>query len=130
MTDGRKTTDNPSSRRASKNPTASDLGTLLGNAGAEQPPAVNPVIPEAPPVPSLAVTGVVLGDPTSGNPRNVAILRSGAGEERRFVSVGDYVGNGYTVVAVHADGVEIQDKAGNRRVTIKLGQPGDNARAN
>lgn len=107
----------------------SRLADLLGpgsNAGAT---AVRPVEIESPPAPALVVTGVVLGDPTSGNPRNVAILRGNSSEERRFVSVGDYVGNGYTVVAVHADGVEIQDKAGNRRVTIKLGQPGDNARA-
>lgn len=106
------------------------LGDLLGNAGKAQDASAKPVEMGPPPAPTLAVTGVVLGDPTSGNPRNVAILRANNGEDRRFVSVGDYVGNGYTVVAVHADGVEIQDKAGNRRVTIKLGQPGDNARAN
>ena len=84
--------------------------------------SVNPV-EVAPEAPDLNVTGIVLGDPTTGNPRNVAILRAKSGDERRFVSVGDYVGNGFTVVAVHADGVEIKDKAGNRRVTIKLGQP-------
>lgn len=90
---------------------------------------VRPVDPGPPPVPELVVTGVVLGDPTSGNARNVAILRSPNGEERRFVSAGDYVGNGYTVVAVYADGIELKDKAGNRRVTIKLGQSGDKTRA-
>ncbi len=106
----------------------SSLGSLLGNAGATQG-TIKPVELEPAPVPTLVVTGVVMGDSTVSNPRNIAILRGSSGEERRFVSVGDYVGNGYTVVAVHADGVEIQDKAGNRRVTIKLGQPGDNARA-
>jgi hypothetical protein len=86
---------------------------------------------EVPP-PDLTVTGVVLGDLSTGVTRNVAILRGkGQGEEdRRFVSVGDPVGNGFRVAAVNADGVDLEDSAGNRRVTLRLGKSGEDVRAN
>ena len=73
-----------------------------------------PVVLPPPPPPAFTVTGVVRGD------RNVAILRGGPdGDERRFVRAGDLIGNGFKVIAVRADGVEIQ--SGDRRVTLKLG---------
>lgn len=87
------------------------------------------VLPPAPP-PDMVVTGVVLGDVSNGAARNVAIMRGKGGDgkdERRFVSVGDPLGNGFTVTAVHADGVDIKDKT--RNITLKLGSAGDNARA-
>jgi len=93
-------------------------------------PASSPMPVDVPP-PDLTVTGVVLGDLSTGVTRNVAILRGKGGEEdRRFVSVGDPVGNGFRVAAVNADGVDLEDSAGNRRVTLRLGKSGEDVRAN
>jgi hypothetical protein len=91
--------------------TAGGPGGLRG-PGPETAANVVPPAPLAPP--AYTVTGVVRGD------EDIAILRSGAGDgERRFVRPGDPVGNGFKVIAVHADGVEIG--SGDRRVTLKLG---------
>jgi hypothetical protein len=93
-------------------------------------PNGGPIVLPPPEPPEMVVTGVVLGDLSSGAARNVAIMRGKSAkgeEERRFVSVGDPLGNGFTVTAVHADGVDIKDKT--RRITLKLGSAGDNARA-
>jgi hypothetical protein len=112
------------------------LAGLLASVAPMPKPSVSPVELSKPvavvvPVPDLKVTGVVLGDLSTGVTRNVAILRGGQGDEdRRFVSVGDPVGNGFRVAAVHADGVEIEDSAGNRRVTLRLGKSGEDVRAN
>jgi hypothetical protein len=93
-------------------------------------PTGGPVVLPPPPPPDMVVTGVVLGDVSTGAARNVAIMRGKGGDgkdERRFVSVGDPLGNGFTVTAVHADGVDIKDKT--RNITLKIGSAGDNARA-
>jgi hypothetical protein len=115
---------------------ATGLAGFLNSVAPLQKPSVNPVALSKPaevdvPVPGLTVTGVVLGDLSTGVTRNVAILRGGTGDgDRRFVSVGDPVGNGFRVAAVHADGVDIEDSAGNRRVTLRLGKSGEDVRAN
>lgn len=95
-----------------------------------------------PPPPPYTVTGIVMGDRSIGDGRSVAILRTSgpggsapatpgasteSGAERRFVSVGDPVGNGFIVAAVRPDSVDL--KSGSRRVTLKLGM-GNNNRAN
>jgi hypothetical protein len=86
---------------------------------------VKPVV--VTPNPDVLVTGVVLGNPEGANPRDVAILRKQGSDERLFVTIGDSVGNGFRVTAISAEGVELQ--AGNRRVTLKIGQSGENTRA-
>ena len=87
----------------------------------QQPVAVAPVVVPLLPPPAFVVTGVVRGEQ-----EDIVILRgggngSGSGDavERRFVRVGDSVGNGFVVSAIFRDGVEI--RSGNRRVTLKLG---------
>ena len=89
-----------------------------GNGGSPSYAPVQPIkaveLPP-PPAPNYAVTGVVLGN--GGGAENVAILRDG--EERRFVRVGDSVGNDFVVSAILFDGVEI--RSGERRVILKIG---------
>jgi hypothetical protein len=110
------------------------------------PPVVVPS-PPPPPPPAYTVTGIVMGDRSAGDTRAVAILRgggnvvvpssdkdataaatSGGAVDRRFVTVGDPVGNGFVVAAVRADGVDL--KSGSRRVTLKLGGVSSAARVN
>ena len=82
--------------------------------------AVRPVVPAPLPPPSYTVTGVVRDETPDACSGKVAILRGGAGnEERRFVRCGDPVGNGFRVIAVHRDSVEIE--SGDRRVILTLG---------
>lgn len=120
------------------------LDTLLGMDKMQKPSmpgfAVNevprpletpkPVVLAPPPPPDFVVTGVVLsGDDED---KSVAILHgkdTKGGDERRFVVAGDYVGNGFSVASVHADGVDLRDKAGSRHVTLKIGQK-ETTRAN
>lgn len=92
-----------------------------GNGSAAATVAAAPVAPMAVPPPAFTVTGVVLG--ADAGTKSIAILRGGEGNERRFVAVGDPVGNGFVVAAVHAAGVDI--KSGSRRVTMKIGKIGD-----
>jgi hypothetical protein len=82
-----------------------------------------PVVVAPPPPPDVVVTGVVLGGDTDDK-GGVAILRAKASgkDERRFVSVGDYVGNGFSVASVHAGGVHLKNKAGDRVVELKIGK--------
>jgi hypothetical protein len=123
-------------------PPHSTLGDLLkplpnGNTGAIHPAGwhmtpgtmTTVAILPPPPVPTISVTGVVLGEPGVDDP--VAIIHGGdtKGEERRYLTIGDYVGNGYRIVAVYADGIDIEEKTGRRRVTIRLGQTGEDSRA-
>ncbi len=86
--------------------------------------AVTPfVLPTAPP-PAYVLTGVVTSEGAGRYSRNsVAILRGGAGEtaERRFVKIGDEIGNGYRVVAIFASGIDI--KSGSRTITLNMGAP-------
>ena len=84
-----------------------------------------------PPPPAVMVSGIVLGVSEPGNPSNgsVAMLRSGDSvsgggastgvAERRFVRVGDRVGNGFVVAQIYSDSVVI--KSGKRRFTLFLG---------
>ncbi len=80
-------------------------------------PVVAVALPPPPP-PTFVVTGVVRGEQ-----EDIVILRDG--DERRFVRVGDPVGNGFKVTAVLEDGVEIG--SGSRRLILNLG--GDCSRA-
>ena len=112
-----------------------------GDAPASGPVPTVPAPPVAPPPPppALVVTGIVRGlGNEQGGTDDVAILRGSSGgatssdgkdapaggdivgEQRLFVRVGDAVGNGFTVVAVHRDGVEIA--SGRRRIILKLGE--------
>ncbi|GAB4458780.1 MAG: hypothetical protein OHK0029_20440 [Armatimonadaceae bacterium] len=108
--------------RATPIPMAQLLETANRRAIPPKPVEMGP-----PPAPALVVTGVVLGDQRLKNPRNVAILRRPGSEERLFVSVGDSVENGYRVVEVNAGGVELE--AGDHRVTLELGNSGEQTRA-
>jgi hypothetical protein len=91
------------------------------------PQPAGPVEIPAPAAPEFDVTGVVLGE---GGSRSVAILR-GADDERRFVMVGDDIGLGFVVTAIHANGIDVRDPNGltPRIVTIKLGNT-ESSRAN
>jgi hypothetical protein len=83
--------------------------------------AVAPAVVAPPPVPDYTVTGVVRDESPDFCGGKVAILRGGpGGEERRFVRCGDSVGNGFKVVAVRKDGVDIES-GDRRRVTLTLG---------
>jgi hypothetical protein len=97
------------------------LGMQVQEVPRPQPgAAVRPVVLPPPPPPSYTVTGVVRDETPDACSGKVAILRGGEGNaERRFVKCGDSVGNGFTVIAVRQDGVEIE--SGSRRVTLKLG---------
>ncbi len=81
----------------------------------------NPVpAPVELPAPSWGVSGIVLAESDSDGikrGRDVAILRDTAGD-RRFVTVGDPVGNDYHVSAVRPAGVEIRNK--KRTAMIRL----------
>jgi len=81
------------------------------------------VLPAAPP-PAYTLTGVVTSEGAGRFSRqSVAILRGGAGEmsERRFVKIGDEIGNGYRVTAIFAGGIDI--KSGSRTITLNMGAP-------
>jgi hypothetical protein len=90
----------------------------------EEKPAVDskpmaPVVVELP-APAWNVSGIVLAERDSDGikrGRDVAILRDTTGN-RRFVTVGDPVDNGYRVSAVQPGGVEIRNK--NRTAMIHL----------
>ena len=85
-------------------------------AGATAP--VGPVEVAPPPPPTLNVAGVLVAEPGSEG-RSVAIL-SGSGE-KRYVTAGDPVGNGYVVASVSLRGVEVVDQASkSRRFTFAL----------
>jgi hypothetical protein len=72
------------------------------------------------PAPAWGVSGIVLAESDSDGVkrgRDVAILRDATGD-RRFVTVGDPVGNDYHVSAVRPGGVEIRSK--KRTAMIRL----------
>jgi hypothetical protein len=92
--------------------TGAGSGLVSAAGGAS---AAMPVAPAPAPPPDYVVTGIVRGD---GD--DVAILRGGSGDERRFVRAGDPLGNDFVVKAVRADGVEIA--RGERRIVLKLGE--------
>ena len=78
-----------------------------------------------PPAPAVMVTGIVMGIAEPGSPAgiSVAVVRGAdgtAGSERRFVKVGDSVGNGFVVAKVNSGGIVI--KSGSRRVTLRVGE--------
>jgi len=80
-------------------------------------PATPP--PPPPPAPTYSVVGVVLADRNAVGAKegqDVAILRSGT--DRRFVTVGDPVANGFKVAAIHSGGVDI--RSGDRIATLPL----------
>ncbi len=71
--------------------------------------------PPPPPVPDYVVTGVVRDETPDACSGKVAILRGGDGSgERRFVRCGDPVGNGFKVIAVRTDGVELAERRAPR----------------
>jgi hypothetical protein len=81
-------------------------------------PAVAPVEVGPPPPPSLHVAGLLVAEPGSDG-RSVAIL-AGSGE-KRYVTAGDPVGNGYVVASVSLKGVEVVDPNNRgRRFTFSL----------
>lgn len=121
-------------------PSRSNDSANAAAATAVAKPAPAPVLP--PPVPpAYIVTGVVRGQNPDGSD-NVAVLRGGAATgtepagavapataavtaaatERRFVRVGDAVGNGFVVVAVRRDGVTLEHSGDKSRVTLMLGE--------
>lgn len=80
-----------------------------------------------PPPPAVMVTGIVMGIAEPGSPAgsSVAVVRgadggAAGGSERRFVRVGDSVGNGFVVAQVKPGGIVI--KSGSRRITLRLGE--------
>lgn len=78
---------------------------------------IDPISVPPPSPPTLAVAGVVVAGPGSGN-RDVAVLRGGA--DRRYVTLGDPVGNGFVVSAIRMDGIEImEERHTSRRFTFK-----------
>ena len=82
-------------------------------------PTPGPAVVELP-APVWTVSGIVLAErDTDGikRGRDVAILRDATGN-RRFVTVGDPVDNGYHVSAVRPGGVEIRNK--NRTAMIRI----------
>lgn len=95
------------------------LGPRKGASEASSKPVI--VLPPPPP-PAYTVTGVVLGDRGG---RDVAILRgsggTGAGqEERRFVTVGEDVGNGFYVASIHANGIILRSRTNTSQVPVSL----------
>jgi hypothetical protein len=94
-----------------QNPDGSDNVAILRGAGGSSSPAVAaataaPLVAGAPPALTAAAETAATGE---------------AGSDRRFVRVGDMVGNGFVVVAVRRDGVTIA--CGERsRVTLMLGE--------
>jgi hypothetical protein len=114
---------------------APSVGPVLPFRPFGPPPFIKPVAPivmptpppgppPAPPVPSWTVAGIILADRVDGAKvgRDVAFLRNGG--DRVFVKVGDPVGNGYVVAAVHPSGVDI--RSGDHLTTLGLpGAPPD-----
>jgi len=109
------------------------------------PAPVAPVVMPPPAPPAYTVTGVVVADRDNPGAAPIAVLRGGAGagdtgngklastptmtassntSERRFVTIGDPVGNGFVVAAVRADGVDL--RSGKRLVTLKIGTANGN----
>lgn len=90
----------------------------LGGAPAPAPsPKPTVVQLPPPPPPTLAVAGVLVAGPGSGN-KDIAVLRGGS--DRRYVTLGDPVGNGFVVSAIRIDGVEImEERHTSRRFTFK-----------
>jgi hypothetical protein len=86
---------------------ADDAG---GGSGFPSAPKQEPVRLPDPVPPAYVVTGVVLGDKGG---RDVAILRGGASgqDERKFVTVGEDVGNGFYVAAIQANGIVLKSRA-------------------
>jgi len=81
-------------------------------APAAKPAVVAPVVIPPPQPPSLSVSGVLVAAPGSGG-KSVALL-AGAGE-RRYVSVGDPIGNGFVIAAIGMDGIVVVDSANRSR---------------
>jgi len=71
-----------------------------------------PIVIPPPQPPSLAVSGVLVAAPGSGG-KSVALL-SGSGE-RRYVSIGDPVGNGFIIASIAMDGIAVVDSANRSR---------------
>ena len=77
------------------------------------------------------MTGVISGDAESGG-ETIAILRGqkGAGaDERRFVKIGDDVGNGYVVASISRGGIvlKLQQKGEKDKIArIEMGSIGGN----
>jgi hypothetical protein len=97
--------------------------------GGKAAPAV-PVIVELP-APAWGVAGIVLAERDSDGikrGRDVAILRDGTGN-RRFVTVGDPVDNGYHVSAVRPGVVEIRNKNRTKLIHIDSSIPTSSERA-
>jgi len=91
-----------------------------GNAGTGN---VAPVVVPPPPPPTApvyTVTGVIMGQDEEA--KSVAILRGGSEGERRYVSAGDEVGNGYVVSKVTPSGVELKLKGTKHSVTMPIGK--------
>jgi len=130
----------PAPKATSSGPIFTQL-TSLGPGPAPVAPVVMP--PPAPP--AYTVTGVVVADRDNPGAAPIAVLRGGAGagdagngklastptmtassntSERRFVTIGDPVGNGFVVAAVRADGVDL--RSGKRLVTLKIGTANGN----
>jgi len=95
-----------------------------GGAGSASSGTVAPVPLPPPAPPEYVVTGVVLGDKGG---RDVAILRGSGSvgqEDRKFVTVGEDVGNGFYVAAIRADGILLKSRlnATQSPVNISLGK--------
>ena len=86
---------------------------------------LDPLLLPPPEPPVVVVTGIILGENAGTGSRttqSVAILRGGAlkgSGGRQFVSVGDSVGNGFSVTAVTIGGVDLQN--GTHHVNLKIG---------
>lgn len=79
---------------------------------------IEPVELAPPPPPSLNVAGLLVAEAGSGG-KSVAIL-AGSGE-KRYVTAGDPIGNGYVVASVTLGGVEVVDPNNrSRRFTFSL----------
>lgn len=99
-------------------PNGIDMG-MDGSQPGMPNPGPGPAVVELP-APAWTASGIVLAErDTDGikRGRDVAILRDAAGN-RRFVTVGDPVDNGYHVSAVRPGGVEIRNH--NRTAMIHL----------
>lgn len=111
-------------RPAAPGPPLPNLGVpgafVPGGASARSAASPKPevVVVPPPPPPTLTVSGVLVASRDAGG-RSVAVLTGGG--DRRYVTVGDPVGNGFVVSAVSLDGVEVVDGAhGTRRFTFRL----------
>jgi hypothetical protein len=82
----------------------------------QQNPTPAPLAIPSPPPPTFTITAVMV-DSKPGD--SIAVLRNG--DERRFVSEGDPVGNGFVVAAIRKNQVELVDqKNASRRFSFKL----------